>query len=59
MLQLIKPHVRDILINVLKLIKQTQIDELPTIVDSLLENFEEEIVPIAYDITLELVILHF
>jgi len=40
---------------VLRLISETHLDDLPTIVDSLVDNFEEEIIPVSYEITVELV----
>ena len=52
---MIRPHVRDILMTVLKLTADTQVDELPAIVDTILENFEEDVIPVAYDVALELV----
>uniref|UniRef100_A0A915DG54 Importin N-terminal domain-containing protein n=1 Tax=Ditylenchus dipsaci TaxID=166011 RepID=A0A915DG54_9BILA len=54
-LTLIRPHVKDILMEVLRLISKTQVDELPPVVDSLIENFEEEVIPVAYDVAVELV----
>lgn len=52
---LIKPNIRDILIIVLNLVAQTHVDDLPTIVDTLVENFEEDVIPVAYEVTVELV----
>ena len=52
---MIKPHIRDILIIVLRLVAETRVDDLPTVVDALVENFEEDVVPIAYEVTVELV----
>uniref|UniRef100_A0A914L4I4 Importin N-terminal domain-containing protein n=1 Tax=Meloidogyne incognita TaxID=6306 RepID=A0A914L4I4_MELIC len=54
-IQFIRPHIRDVLIIVLRLISETHLDDLPTIVDSLVDNFEEEIIPVSYEITVELV----
>lgn len=52
---LVKPYVRDILIEVMRLINSTQIEELPAVVDILIESFEEDVIPIAYDLAVELV----
>jgi hypothetical protein len=54
---LLKPHIRDVIIIVLRLVAETHLDDLPAVVDTLIENFEEDVIPIAYEITLELVIL--
>lgn len=54
-LSLVRPYVKDVLMEVLKLISATQVDDLPPVVDSLLENFEEEVIPVAYDVAVELV----
>lgn len=43
------------LISVLKLVAETHVDDLPTVVDTLIENYEEEVIPIAYEVTVELV----
>lgn len=43
--------------EVLKLTSRTHVDELPPVVDSLLENFEDEVIPVAYDVAVELVLI--
>lgn len=43
------------LLEVLRLISRIQIDELPGVVDALIENFEEDVIPVAYDVVVELV----
>ncbi|KAF7637161.1 Importin N-terminal domain-containing protein [Meloidogyne graminicola] len=53
--QFVRPHIRDVLIILLRLVAETHLDDLPTIVDTLVENFEEEIIPVSYEITVELV----
>jgi hypothetical protein len=55
MVALLKPHVKEVLLEVLRTIATTRLEDLPPVVDSLLENFEEDIIPVAYDITAELV----
>lgn len=55
MVQFVRPHIRDVLIILLRLVAETHLDDLPTIVDTLVENFEEEIIPVSYEITVELV----
>jgi importin-7 len=39
----------------LRLVAETHLDDLPTVVDTLVENFEDEIIPVSYEITVELV----
>ncbi|KAL3110544.1 hypothetical protein niasHT_020015 [Heterodera trifolii] len=53
--QIVRPHISDLLINVLKLVKETRVEDLPAVVDTLIENFEEDVIPIAYDVTVQLV----
>uniref|UniRef100_A0A1I8BG76 Importin N-terminal domain-containing protein n=1 Tax=Meloidogyne hapla TaxID=6305 RepID=A0A1I8BG76_MELHA len=53
--QFVRPHIRDVLIILLRLVAETHLDDLPTVVDTLVENFEDEIIPVSYEITVELV----
>lgn len=57
-LPVVKPHVKVIIMEVLRLITKTHVDDLTPVVDSLLENFEEDVIPIAYDVAVELVRQH-
>jgi hypothetical protein len=47
--------VKEFLIEILKLIRTTKIDDLPPVIECLLENYEEDIIPIACEISEELV----
>lgn len=41
--------------EVLRLVSCTQIDDLPPVIDTLIETFEEDVIPVAYDVATELV----
>uniref|UniRef100_A0A914H6Q5 Importin N-terminal domain-containing protein n=1 Tax=Globodera rostochiensis TaxID=31243 RepID=A0A914H6Q5_GLORO len=54
-LQIVRPHIGDLLLNMLNLIKMTRVEDLPAVVDTLVENFDEDVISIAYDVTVQLV----
>ena len=43
--------------EVLRLLTQVQLEDLPSVVETLIENFEEDVIPVAESIVAELVIL--
>jgi len=52
---LLKPHIRDVMLQILRLLTQTKVDDLTPVVDQLIEHFQEDVIPFAYDFATELV----
>lgn len=53
--QFIRPRIRELVTEVLRLLTQVQLEDLPVVVESLVENFEEDVIPVAESIVAELV----
>uniref|UniRef100_A0AC35U918 Importin N-terminal domain-containing protein n=1 Tax=Rhabditophanes sp. KR3021 TaxID=114890 RepID=A0AC35U918_9BILA len=51
---LVRPRIRDVLTEVLRLVAKTEVEELSPVMEDLIETFHEDMIPIAYDITSEL-----
>uniref|UniRef100_A0A183C8Q6 TGRM2 protein n=1 Tax=Globodera pallida TaxID=36090 RepID=A0A183C8Q6_GLOPA len=49
-LQIVRPHIGDLFRNVLNLIKMTRVEDLLAVVDTLVEKFDEDVIPIAHDV---------
>ena len=52
---LLKPHVGHVIVALLHLMTQTHVDELPPVVETIIETFEEEMIPIAEQLVAQLV----
>lgn len=52
---MIKPHVRVVVIEVLRLVARAEIEEMTAVMDELMEQYVDDVVPIAVDVTTELV----
>ena len=50
-----KAYVRDVLTELFRLLNRINLDELTTIADSIIENFPDEVIPVAIDIANEIV----
>ncbi|KAK6763759.1 hypothetical protein RB195_024189 [Necator americanus] len=55
---LTKPHVRSLVLQILDIVSKAQIDEVIGVVDELLEQFVEEVIPVAAEVAEHLVFLH-
>lgn len=51
----LKPHVHAVIIEVLRLVARAEIEEMTSVMEVLLEDFVEDIIPIAVDVATELV----
>uniref|UniRef100_A0A915AS39 Importin N-terminal domain-containing protein n=1 Tax=Parascaris univalens TaxID=6257 RepID=A0A915AS39_PARUN len=51
---MIKPHVRVVVIEVLRLVARAEIEEMTAVMDELMEQYVDDVVPIAVDVTTEL-----
>jgi hypothetical protein len=51
----VRPRIRELLTETLRLLQQVQLEDLPMVVESLVENFEEDVIPVAESIVAELV----
>ncbi|KAI6210536.1 D-Importin 7/RanBP7 [Aphelenchoides besseyi] len=51
----LRPHIRSVVLNLFHLLEQTNLDDLPTILETVIENFEAEMIPIAEDVVNHLV----
>jgi len=51
----VRPHIQTILTEVLRLLTQVQLEDLPIVVEALVENFEEDVIPVAESIVAELI----
>lgn len=47
------------MMEVLRQIARTHIDELPSVIDTIIDLFEEDVIPVAYDVSVELVFIFF
>jgi hypothetical protein len=52
----IRPRIRELVTEVLRLLTHVQLEDLPIVVETLIENFEEDVIPVAESIVSELVI---
>uniref|UniRef100_A0A914X6W2 Importin N-terminal domain-containing protein n=1 Tax=Plectus sambesii TaxID=2011161 RepID=A0A914X6W2_9BILA len=52
--KLLRPHVQPVILEVLKLVARTEIDDLTTVMDRLIETFMNEVIPIAVQVSQEL-----
>lgn len=52
---MLKPHVRVVIIEVLRLVARAEIEEMTGVMEALLEEFVDDIIPIAVDVATELV----
>uniref|UniRef100_A0A915Q402 Importin N-terminal domain-containing protein n=1 Tax=Setaria digitata TaxID=48799 RepID=A0A915Q402_9BILA len=50
----LKPHVHAVIIEVLRLVARAEIEEMTSVMEVLLEDFVEDIIPIAVDVATEL-----
>ncbi|VDK80864.1 unnamed protein product [Onchocerca ochengi] len=50
----LKPHVHAVIIEVLRLVSRAEIEEMTSVMEVLLEDFVEDIIPIAVDVATEL-----
>uniref|UniRef100_A0A095BX74 Importin-7 n=1 Tax=Schistosoma haematobium TaxID=6185 RepID=A0A095BX74_SCHHA len=48
--QFVAPHLRELLIRLLELLRQTEFDDLNSVIEILIHTFEKEIVPIASEV---------
>ncbi|KAI6191273.1 D-Importin 7/RanBP7 [Aphelenchoides bicaudatus] len=53
--QFIRPRIRELLTETLRLLRQVQLEDLPAVVESLVENFEDDVIPVAESIVAELI----
>lgn len=51
----VKPRLGDLIGETLKLLAKHQLEDLPTVVESLIENYQDDVIPVAEGIVLELV----
>lgn len=51
---LVKPHIRIVIIEVLRLIARAEIEEMTSVMDEIMEEFVEDVIPIAVEVTTEL-----
>ncbi|KAI6227069.1 D-Importin 7/RanBP7 [Aphelenchoides besseyi] len=51
----LRPHIRSVILNLFHLLEQTNLDDLPSILETVIENFEAEMIPIAEDVVNHLV----
>lgn len=51
----LKSHVHAVIIEVLRLVARAEIEEMTSVMEVLLEDFVEDIIPIAVDVATELV----
>ncbi|MCP9263055.1 Importin-7 [Dirofilaria immitis] len=51
---ILKPHVHAVIIEVLRLVSRAEIEEMTSVMEVLLEDFVEDIIPIAVDVATEL-----
>uniref|UniRef100_A0A183DCJ3 Adaptin_N domain-containing protein n=1 Tax=Gongylonema pulchrum TaxID=637853 RepID=A0A183DCJ3_9BILA len=56
---MLKPHIRVVVIEVLRLVARAEIEEMTGVMDALLEEFVDDIIPIAVDVATELVTFAF
>ncbi|VDN58592.1 unnamed protein product [Dracunculus medinensis] len=50
----IQPHVQTIVLEVLRLVARAEIEQMSGVIDAILEEFADEVMPIAVDVTAEL-----
>lgn len=50
----LKPHVHSVIIEVLRLVARAEIEEMTNVMEVLLEDFVEDIIPIAVNVATEL-----
>ncbi|KHN74638.1 Importin-7 [Toxocara canis] len=51
---MIKPHVRVVVIEVLRLVARAEIEEMTAVMDEVMEQYVDDVVPIAVEVTTEL-----
>jgi hypothetical protein len=54
--KLLRPHAQGVIMEVLRLVAKTEIDDLTSVMDRLIETFMDEVIPIAVSVSQELVI---
>ena len=52
---LLLPHVRVVVLEVLKLVAKAEIEEMTAVMDEVMEAFVEHVIPIALEVTTSLV----
>lgn len=52
---LLLPHVRVVILEVLKLVAKAEIEAMTSVMDEIMEEFVEHVIPVAVEVTTELV----
>ncbi|VDK43500.1 unnamed protein product [Anisakis simplex] len=51
---MIKPHIRVVILEVLRLVARAEIEEMTAVMDEVIDQYVEDVIPIALDVTTEL-----
>ncbi|TKR80209.1 hypothetical protein L596_014319 [Steinernema carpocapsae] len=49
------PYIREVVMEVLRLVSKTEVEELTGVMDKLIEDYMEDVIPIAHEVAIELV----